>query len=306
MLMTLAATILTAGTLTAQTDTTFSVNPGSRLDVNNFGGQVVVQVWGKNAVRVEATHSNRARIEIDQSGSNIEVRSTVVRMRLPRIERGEHRVVLPAIPMHVDYKITVPAWIAIGLTGVYSDLTVKGTRGDVSAETVKGDVKVNGGDGLIRASSVQGFVTVEGAKGRLQVTSVNEGAIISDIAGDVSVEAVNGDVTLDRINSQMVEASTVNGDVTYLGVVRDGGRYRFSSHRGDLVVHVPEHVSAAISVETFSGDFDSDFPIQFWKEKPGKRSFHFTLGSGSAQIDLETFEGTIALRHGVVMKNKEK
>src|SRR5437867_2969780 len=145
MMMCAVATVLTTLAFATQTDTTLSVRPGTRLDVNNFGGEIAVQVWDKNAVRVEATHSIRVQ------------------------------------------------------------------------------------------RSIQGSVTVDGARGRLEASSVNEGVNVSDVVGDVSVEAVNGDVQLRSIVSALVEAATVNGDVTYVGVVRDGGRYRFASHNGDLI-----------------------------------------------------------------------
>jgi len=67
MLMTLAATLLTALAVSAETDTTFAVKPGTRLEVSNFGGEIAVQSWDKNAVHVEATHSERVRISIEDS-----------------------------------------------------------------------------------------------------------------------------------------------------------------------------------------------------------------------------------------------
>src|SRR5437667_1319098 len=172
-----AVTLLTALTFTAQTDTTFTVHQGARLDVNNYGGEIAVQVWGKNAVRVEAHHSPRVVVTIDQSGSSYEIRGAS--------RRG--------IPSRVEYRLTVPPWMGLALSGVYTDVSVQGTKGEVHVETVKGDVRLKGGDGLIKLSSVQGLVDVDGAKGRLELTSVNEGVIVKDVVGEVTVEAVNGD-----------------------------------------------------------------------------------------------------------------
>ncbi len=284
-----AVTILTAMALTAQTDTTFSVHSGARLDVNNYGGEIAVQVWGKSAVHVEAHHSPRVVVTIGQSGSNYEIRGAS--------RRG--------IPSRVDYKLMVPAWMALALSGVYTDVSVQGSKGEVAVETVKGDVRLKGGDGLIKLSSVQGLVDVDGARGRLELTSVNEGVNVKDVVGEVTVEAVNGDVMLDHIQSQMVEATTVNGDVSYSGTVRDGGRYHFASHNGDLELALPDHVNATISVATFNGEFESNFPVRLVETKKGK-CFSFTLGSGSALIELETFGGAIKLRRGGSLRSKEE
>ena len=44
---------------------------------------------------------------------------------------------------------------------------------------------------------------------------------------------------------------------------------------------------------SFQGDFESAFPVTI-TERHGKR-FEFTLGNGSARVELESFSGTIRL-----------
>ena len=53
--------------LLVQTDTTVPVRSGARLEVENFGGEIAVKTWAKNAVRIEASHSTRDRIVITAS-----------------------------------------------------------------------------------------------------------------------------------------------------------------------------------------------------------------------------------------------
>jgi DUF4097 and DUF4098 domain-containing protein YvlB len=289
MIVTLATVLLTASTMTAHTDTTFSVPTGSRLSVNNFGGVIAVRPWGKNAVRIEAEHSERARISVDRQGTSFEVTAST--------RRG--------IPARIDYKITAPAWMALNLEGVYTDVSVEGWKSDILAETVKGEVNVQGGEGLIKLSSVEGEVTLTGGRGRIELTAVNEGVNVSDVAGDLTVDAVNGDVLLARIKSKLLEASTVNGDVHFSGPIDDAGRYRFSSHNGDIEIIIADRTNATIAVSTFSGGIESDFPIQIQDSRKGHR-MSFTLGTGKASIDLETFEGTINLRRAEGGGKKEK
>ena len=49
-----------------------------------------------------------------------------------------------------------------------------------------------------------------------------------------------------------------------------------------------------MSVSTFNGDFESAFPVTLRETRKGKR-FSFTIGSGSAQVTLESFQGTVQL-----------
>jgi hypothetical protein len=278
MLTTLWSVVLATTVSATHTDTSFAVPQGSRLSVHNFSGAIVVVPWGKSSVRIEANHPDIGKILVDREGTSFDVRVASRRR----------------IPVHTDYRISAPPWMSLELEGVHCDLSVEGWKSDVQAETVDGGVSLTGGEGLIRLSSITGLVKVSGARGRLQLSSVEEGVDVSDAEGEITVEAVNGDVLLDRVRSKLVEAATVGGDVRFTGWISNEGRYRFSSHSGDLDVTLPEEADATVSVSTFNGDFESTFPVRVNDARAG-RSFSFTLGTGKAVVTLETFGGTINL-----------
>ncbi|HKW40730.1 MAG TPA: DUF4097 family beta strand repeat-containing protein [Gemmatimonadales bacterium] len=287
-MLTTLATLALLG-IAQQTDTTFPVRAGARLEVNNFGGEIAIKAWNKNAVRVAASYSSRDRISIDASDQFVRVKS--------QGRRGPSQL--------VEYDITVPTTMALALSGVYTDISVDGVQGEITAETVEGAVKVSGGAGTVSLKSVQGEVTLEKARGRIDLNSVNEAITARDISGDLSVETVNGDITLTQIESANTEASTVNGTIVYDGAIKDGGRYRFSTHDGDLRVSVPERANVSVSVSTFDGDFSACFPVQL--NRKSKHRFDFTIGSGSARLELESFNGDIKIcRPGAVMRPSDK
>src|SRR6059036_4283226 len=151
-------TLTTLATLTLgaaqQTDTTLPVRAGARLEVSNFGGEIAVKTWSRSAVRVEANHSTRDRILIEASDQVVHVKS--------QGRRGPSQV--------VDYSITVPTWMALRLSGVYTDIAVEGIQAEVTAETVQGEVTVSGGTGNVALKSVQGAVTLQNAKGRIDLS----------------------------------------------------------------------------------------------------------------------------------------
>ena len=278
MLLTLATGTMVALGLVQQTDTTVTVERGQRLEVHAHGGDIDVKTWARNAIRVEAATSFRTEVQVSTSGSTVNVQTAG--------RRGP--------PSSVDLQLTVPVWLPLELSGVNVDVTVNGVKAPITVETVQGDVDVNGGEGLISLQSVQGSVTLRGAKGRIEVHSVNEDVRVSQSSGEVTAESVNGEVMLDRVDAPNLEASTVNGDLSYDGPIRSGGRYTLTSHNGDVTIGVPEGTSASVAVSTFSGDFESDFPVTLSESRKGKR-FSFTLGGGSAQVHLESFQGTIRL-----------
>jgi DUF4097 and DUF4098 domain-containing protein YvlB len=264
--------------LLQQIDSTVPVERGQRLEVNAFAGEVTVGVWNRNAVRVQADAEGSTGIEIDRNATTVSIRTSG--------RRGP--------PSHVDLQITAPAWMPLDLSGVNTELAIAGTRAAISAETVQGDVSAQGGEGLVSLRSVQGGVSLTGAKGRLEVHSVNADVEVSASSGEVTAETVNGSVTLDGVDATSVTATSLNGDVAYNGPIRSNGRYALSTHNGDVTVTVAEGTSASVSVSTFNGEFTSDFPVTLTETRKGKR-FSFTIGGGSAQVTLESFQGSIEL-----------
>ena len=278
MLCTLFSTALTAAALVQQIDSTIPVERGQRLAVHAFAGDIAVTTWNRNAVRVEGEPTGRTRVEVTRSGATLDVRTEG--------RRG------PAGMM--DLRITAPAWMPLDLSGVHTDVSVTGARGPVTVETVQGEITVEGGEGLVSLQSVEGRVSLRGAKGRIEVHSVNEDIVIAASTGEITAETVNGGIELDQVDATGLEASTVNGDIDYDGPVRNGGRYALSSHNGDLTLTVADGTNAAVAVSTFNGEFESEFPVTLTEARKGKR-FSFTLGSGSAQVSLESFQGSIRL-----------
>jgi DUF4097 and DUF4098 domain-containing protein YvlB len=264
--------------LLQQIDSTVPVGRGQRLEVNAFAGEVTVTAWNRDAVRVQADIGGSTGVEIDRSATTVTVRTSG--------RRGP--------PSSVDLQITAPAWMPLDLSGVNTEMTITGARAGISAETVQGDVSAKGGAGLVSLRSVQGSVSLSGAKGRLELHSVNADVEVSASSGEVNAETVNGDVTLDGVDATSVTATSLNGDVSYNGPIKSSGRYALSTHNGDITVTVAEGTSASISVSTFNGEFESAFPVTLTETRKGKR-FTFTIGGGSAQVTLESFQGTIEL-----------
>ena len=278
MLLSLAHIAFAALALVQQVDTTVPVQQGQRLVVDAYGGDIDVKTWARNAVRVQAETGSRTGVEVVSSANAVRVRSEG--------HRGP--------PSAVDFEITVPVWMGLDLSGVYTDVTVNDVKGPVNVETVQGDVDVTGGAGLVSLRSVEGGVTLKNAKGRIDVHSVNDDVHVSGSSGEIVAESVNGEIVLERVDATSLEATTVNGDVGYDGPIRSGGRYELSSHNGDVTMAVTEQTSATVTVSTFSGEFESAIPVSLRETRKGKR-FSFTLGGGSAQVSLESFQGSVRL-----------
>jgi hypothetical protein len=262
------------------TEETVPVTPGARLIVDNYVGEVMVRGWERDAVRVLARHAARTRVSVRTLPAGVRVSSS-----------GSQG------PAAVDYEISVPRWMPVRIDGQFVDIGVAGTESEVAADTVRGDIAIAGALTFVSAKSVEGDVKVVGARGRTLVSSINQGVSVEDSSGDIVAGTVNGPIRLTNIGSANVDASTVNGHITYEGVAAPLGKYRFSSHNGNIAVTVPESSSATFAVRTYNGTTNTDLPVDRTETGRGRRAT-YTLGSGSAEFEVESFGGTIHLRRG--------
>ena len=111
---------------------------------------------------------------------------------------------------------------------------------------------------------------------------------------DLEIETVDGDIDMGGVTTPDIEANTVDGNIVWGGTLSAGGSYRFSTHDGDLTLGILGDPDATVSVETFDGSIESDWPVTLSNTHQHKMTF--TLGSGRARLELSSFDGTISLK----------
>lgn len=277
LLLVAAIMILPAASLAQTTERTIDVRRGTRLDLANVEGSIQVRAWDRGAVHVVARHDPGTRVVIDEAGSTLKLRSDVTK-------KGA-----------TEWTLSVPRWMDLTLSNVNGSISIEGAGGRVQATNVKGGVTLRGGAEIVEVRSVEGAVVVRGTRGRITANAVNASVSLQDCEGPIDASAVNGAVRLAGIDSRKVEATSVNGEIVYDGTLHRDGIYRFSSHNGRLNIAVPAGTNADLKVSTFNGSFSATFPVAFDEARRGK-SFSFVLGSGGAQIELQSFNGPIRLR----------
>ncbi len=259
-----------------QGDTTVTVTKGARLDVSLHNGSATIRAWNRDQVQVSSDDDRPPRVTVSAGSVSVGPGG--------RYGTGS-----------ADLIINAPAWMPLSVNGVGLDISVEGMKGGANLETVNGDVSYRNGQGTSSLQSVDGSVVVENVTGRVDAGSVNDDVILKNVTGDVRVETVNGDVRLERVRASSVEGTTVNGDVYFEGTIREGGRYGLSTHDGDMTVVVPDGTSATLTVSSFNGSFESEFPVSLESGKRTSKRFTFVLGGGSARVDLESFSGDVRL-----------
>ena len=264
-------------------DTTLTLAANGTVDLSLVSGEIIVTGGSGRQVRIVA-ESERAQLRLEQSSNRISLRT----------ERNRGR------GGDTEFRITVPTGTRVIMATTSGELSARGTRGEVEATTMSGDITISDVSGGLQVEALSGAVEVSNVTGAVNVQTVSGDVSVENANGPVEVESVSGEIVLENITSKSVRGVTVSGEIDFDGSIAADGRYELSSHSGDVRVSLPDGVSALVSVSTFSGEIDSDFPLTL---EPGDRrqhhqQFEFRIGSGGARIDLESFSGDIYLDRG--------
>ena len=267
-----------AGTL----DTVLAFDAHGTVTVSCTGGAVVVRGGPANEIRVHArTESGAIRFSSSATRATLE----------PASGRG---------CSDGRFEITVPAGTRLDASTRSGSLDIRGVRGEIEARSQSGNIDVRDAGDRLSVETLSGDATVTNVQGEARINTVSGDLHLSGARGDVDVETVSGDLGLADIIARVVRTHTVSGDISFAGSITNGGRYEFETHSGEIELHLAPDVGAELTVSTYSGSIDSEFPITL---KAGDhtigmaqaKKLAFTLGKGSARITAETFSGDITL-----------
>lgn len=261
-------------------DTTFAFSKNGSVSLNLPEGEIIVHGWDEARVQVKAT----------SDGDNIRIDATSSRLTLETAGGGRGD--------DTRFEVTVPYGVKVSAHARSGDVSVRGTKGEVEVGSQSGDIVVADVERRLEVSSLSGDVQAEHVNGDVEIHSVSGDSRLSGVNGDVEVESVSGDITIAGAVAKVVRAHTTSGDVSYDGTIDPQGRYDLAAHSGDIDISIPEGSGAQLTVSTWSGSVESDFPITLQPGEHGigsamAKRFTFQVGNGAARITLESFSGDI-------------
>ncbi len=270
-------------------DTVVAFDAHGTVDLSLISGQMKVAAWDRQQVKVVASIVNgdgRLHFSAGRSKISLEVETDGSGRQRHRGSGGDAR-----------YEVTVPRGTRLVLEAVSGDILATGVGGEVEAQSVSGNVDVSDASRDATLSAVSGSVRAANISGDLHVESVSGDVTVQGAIAEIHAESVSGRISLQGIRSSSVRTETVSGSLTYSGSIDAGGRYTFDTHSGTVRLNLPANVGAVFSVQTFSGDIDSDFPVTM---QPGQGRgshdrFEFTIGDGKAKVSAESFSGRIII-----------
>lgn len=282
-----------AGELGAQpADTTVAMAPDGTLDVRLEDGTVRVIGWDRDEMRATARSDEdpSVRLSLEREAGSIRLR--------PGTRSADDEFDEDA---EMDLEIRLPRSAALRVHGPDVQIRVEGVDGRIEAKSQDGDVRVSGGRGTERLVSVRsgdGDLDLRDLQGRVEAFTIDGDVRLTAVEGDVEAESVDGDLILRDVSSSHVTARTTDGDVEFEGELRDGGRYRISTHDGDVRFRMAGAAGADLQVTVYEGELVTDLPARLVggvRRSGGHRQYTLTVGGGGASVSLESFDGTVRI-----------
>jgi len=252
---------------------TFNVSSPAKLKLGNICGSVVIEPGEDGIIHVLAVKhpgrgdAERTKIECLQAEDGSVSIST-------RFSDPGWGFLFGEQVSDVDYVVKAPRQCSLNINGVSNSLKVTGFEGDFAFKTVSGDVTIQSLTGPLNIDSVSGDVSGE------------------SLTGPCHFKTVSGDIHLRDSNLESANVKTVSGDVS-LQTGLSEGPYKLNAVSGDIHLLVPAASSCNVEMNSISGDFSTNLPVNKSKHSHGNHSAR--VGTGGVVVTLNSVSGDLML-----------
>jgi DUF4097 and DUF4098 domain-containing protein YvlB len=290
---------------------TVRIGATGEVDVSNISGDITVTRGGGNDVVVEVIKTARARtteeakealkfvqVEIQDRPNRVEIRSHYGPREDPPRRNWRN------INVSVVFNITAPERASITVNSLSGSVSVNGIKGSLELETLSGNVRLANVGRIAQAKTASGDVEIidTSVEGVMEASTMSGTLTLRNVkARQLDLGSVSGDVVVDQVSCERVEAQSISGSVRLSGPLVRGGRYELGSHSGEVHVAISGDVGFEVEATSFSGTVRTDLQLKLsgisksGYRDHGQRSIRGTYGDGSAFLDLTTFSGRIIL-----------
>jgi DUF4097 and DUF4098 domain-containing protein YvlB len=273
----------------------YALNPGGRLEVENFNGAVEITGWDQNQCEITGVKSastvqmrDRIKIEVQHSPDGIYVRSV-------RPDGDFHG------SMGVHYVIRVPRKTELSrIISSNGSLHVEQIEGRAELKTTNGPVHVEALHGMLNAHTSNGSVTAENVTGAMLLHTSNGPIRAERITAGVEASTSNGSITAHFDDGVAGPAAfskfeTSNGKIDLTVSAPPKSEIRAQTSNSSITLRLPASTAAKIRMATSHGQVRSDFEAEHARaEQHGRhQTLEETIGGGGPLIDLHTTNGSI-------------
>lgn len=236
---------------------TFTASPGEKLVVNIDPGNIDINTWSKNEVKIEVLSKRDYEVKemvAEKTGSTIKF--------YLELDDGWNNSITVKImaPSSFNFDLeTTGGNINIG-DDLKGELNADTDGGNVNFENVKGKVLVETSGGNISGENVEGNVNLHTNGGNISLGDVK--------GGKAEVDTYGGNISVGKVSSDL-SAKTHGGNLSIGNV---GGNANVFTYGGHISM---DKVSGSASMETYGG--------------------HISLDGASGKVLAKTMGGHISL-----------
>jgi hypothetical protein len=246
-----------------------------------FDGPISVRGWDRDEVYIEVEKRGRDRAEVeaievvaDQSGDQISIEA-----RQPGAKKYAFGVVTTR-----SRAAKIVASVPSG-----SNVVLRTGDGMLSIERVKGRIELRSNDGNVQGLDLTGDVFAQTDDGAIRLEGVDGRCDVATGDGSIAIQG-----RLDGLRARTSDGSVV---VKLLPGTRVNSEWSLSSGEGQMVLYVPDGLSASIDAETGDGRARVDPGLSFSSSPDLPRGIlRGALGGGGQLVRLRTQDGPIALK----------
>lgn len=276
---------------------TVALAKDGKMSLRNISGDITVQSWGKEQVKINAFKISRAS-SLEKAKDNAgEVTIEVNKEdNTVRINTEYPKVSFKSLNVSVNYQLNIPSQASVKIKSVSGDVTLVEIGGAVEVNAVSGDIEVSKADKGVDCTAVSGDLKLKDITGNADLNTVSGDITLEGLKGSLDVETVSGDVEMIGVSgANVVKGKVLSGFIVYQGDINPDGKYSLKSHSGRIEMILPSGSTFDVEAKTFSGKIVSDFDITV-SGKISKMQLQGTVGGGGASVTLKTFSGNIYLK----------
>ncbi|MGE3468328.1 MAG: DUF4097 domain-containing protein [Pyrinomonadaceae bacterium] len=277
-----------------------AVNPDVNLDLCVVQGNLRINSWNRNEVRIFVKNGSRIGFKVREKSTKDgkPVWVTAIGYDPKQVNKG-----FPDCIWGEMIEIDVPANASIEAKGQETGANIDGVR-KVWVKNIGGNISVRNVRLGVTALTYEGDVTVDASEGpmMLETSTGNITAFEvspSEIGDRFKAKSASGAIVLDKVGHRQTEVNSISGSVMFTGEIRSGGSYILSTSNGSLRLVLAPTTGCQITAVYGYGTFSSEIPIKVETENVSPGPLKKVVGKlgvgGDALLRLTTNNGSITI-----------
>ena len=270
----------------------YKLDKDGKVYLENISGDVVVNSWNKNEIKIIA--KKVARYEADLDNVTIDINQTNGSIRI-FTKYDKSFSLFRSTHVSVYYELFIPDKAHFRVETVSGRVKAREIGGFLDIRTVSGEIEIETARKGIRCKTVSSDIYLDKIIGNADLKTTSGKIRVEGIKGSIKADTVSGNIELEALSgAEEVDVKSISGSIILHGELSPGGIYELNSHSGNIRIGIPSDSNFELRVETFSGDIQCDFELKI-SGKIDRKKLEGVAGKGGASLILSSFSGKIRI-----------